>query len=81
MPSHSALPGEIKRHKLIKALKQLGFEIDTRGGDGSYYKITWPRTQKSITVPFRLPKQVLAYILKEIEIISGLTWEEIKNIL
>ncbi len=77
MPSYSNLPGEIKRKKFIKALKRLGFYIDKSGGDGSHYKITWPRTQKSVTIPSKLPKQVLAYVLKEIEQYSGISWEDI----
>ncbi len=51
MPSHSELPGEIKRKKLIKALARLGFEIDVCGGDGSHYKVIWPKTMKSVIIP------------------------------
>ncbi|PIZ96916.1 MAG: hypothetical protein COX80_00110 [Candidatus Magasanikbacteria bacterium CG_4_10_14_0_2_um_filter_33_14] len=79
MPSLSELPGEIKRKKFIKALRRLGFIIDRTGGNGSHCKITWPRTQKSITIQSKIRKDVLLYILKEIEQYSGVTWEEIKK--
>jgi len=78
MPSLSELPGEIKRKKLTKALIRLGFEIDKRGGDGSHYKITCPN-KKIITLPQKISKNVLYYILKEIESYSGITWNEIKD--
>ncbi|MBT4722943.1 addiction module toxin, HicA family [Candidatus Falkowbacteria bacterium] len=79
MPSLSELPGEIKRKKLAKALKRLGFIINKKGGDGSHIKIVWPSTQKCITLPEDLKKQTLYYILKEIENYSGITWEQIKE--
>lgn len=79
MPSRSELPGEIKRKRLTKALGRLGFLIDTSGGDGSHYKVTWPLTQKSVTIPSKLPKQVLQYVLKEIEQYSGVTWDQIRE--
>jgi len=73
MPSRSELPGEIKRRKFIKALRRLGFIVDTSGGDGSHIKITWPKTQKSLTIPSRVRKDVLRYTLKEIESCKGFT--------
>ncbi|MBU1029080.1 type II toxin-antitoxin system HicA family toxin [Patescibacteria group bacterium] len=79
MPSLSELPGEIKRKKLIKALRRLGFVIDLSGGDGSHCKVVWPKTQKAVILPQQMPKQVLLYVLKEIEQYSGVTWEQIKN--
>jgi len=79
MPSRSELPGDIKRKKLTKALKRLGFVIDKRGGDGSHYKIVWPKTQKSISIQSKLRKDVLQYVLKEIEDISGVTWKDIQK--
>lgn len=79
MPSLSELPGEIKRKKFIKALRRLGFVIDESGGDGSHYKITWPATQKSLTIPQKLPKQTLKYVLSEIEEYSGIAWDDIKK--
>lgn len=79
MPSRSELPGEIKTRKLLRALKRRGFEINQAGGKGSHVKITWPKTQKSVTVVQRIDKDVLYYLLKEIEEISGVTWEEIKR--
>ena len=79
MPSLSELPGEIKRKKFIRALQRLGFFIDKAGGDGSHYKAVWFRTQKSIIIQSKLRKDVLYYLLKEIEIVSGLKWEDIKK--
>lgn len=79
MPSLSELPGEVKRPRLLKALKRLGFSIDEKGGNGSHYKAVWPATQKSVTVPCHLPKHVLKYVLVEIERYSGLTWEDIRK--
>jgi len=78
MPSLSNLPGEIKRKKFIRALKRLGFIINETGGDGSHYKATW-KTQKSITIQSKLRKDVLCYLLKEIEQISNITWGDIKK--
>ncbi|MEK7103491.1 MAG: type II toxin-antitoxin system HicA family toxin [Patescibacteria group bacterium] len=79
MPSLSELPGEIKRKQFINALRRIGFVIDEIGGNGSHYKAVWPRTHKSVTIPAYLPKQVLKYILKEIESQSGITWEDIQK--
>jgi len=79
MPSLSELPGEIIRKKFTKALIRLGFIIDKKGGDGSHYKIIWPTTQKSITIQSKLRKDVLYYLLKEIEEVSDITWEDIKK--
>lgn len=79
MPSLSELPGEIKRKKFIRALQRLGFIIDRAGGDGSHYKAVWPKTQKSISIQAKLRKDVLYYLLKEIEQYSGVRWEEIKK--
>ena len=79
MPSLSELPGEIKRKKFTKALERLGFVIDKRGGDGSHFKATWPKTEKSIAIQSKLRKDVLYYLLKEIEQYSGITWEDIKK--
>lgn len=79
MPSHSSLPGEIKRHKFLKACCRLGFVIDRKGGDGSHFKIVWPKNNKMVTIPEDLPKQTLRYIIEEITQISGITWKEIKR--
>lgn len=62
----------------MNALRRLGFEINTLGGKGDHVKVLWPPTQKSITVTADLRKDVLYYLLKEIEAISGVTWEHIK---
>ena len=79
MPPLSQLPSDLSRKKFTKALARLGFLIDKTGGVGSHLKITWPRTQKSITVQKDLRKDVLYYVLKEIEEYSGMTWEQIKK--
>ena len=80
MPSLSELPGDLKRNKLTKALKRLGFEIDTIGGKGSHYKIICPN-QKTLTVQYNLDKKMLLVVLKEIEKYSGITWKQIKKYL
>lgn len=79
MPSLSDLPGEIKRKKFVKALTRLGFDINKKGGDGSHYKARWPKTEKFITIPSKLRKDVLYYVLREIEEYTGITWENIKK--
>jgi predicted RNA binding protein YcfA (HicA-like mRNA interferase family) len=78
MPSLNDLPGDLNRKKLSKALERLGFSISTKGGKGSHFKATHIKTQKSITIPSRLDKQVLKYVLKEIEECSGVTWEQLR---
>ncbi len=79
MPSLSELPGEISRKDFLKALRRLGFEIDMSGGNGSHVKVLWPPTQKSVTVQKQIRKDVLKYILREIESCSSVTWEQIKK--
>lgn len=79
MPSLSELPGHLNRKKFIRALQRLGFLVDRVGGKGSHVKVLWPPTQKSITIQTDLRKDVLSYILKEIEMQSGKTWEDIKK--
>lgn len=81
MPSLSELPSKIKRKKLARALECLGFEINTRGGKGSHIKVIYKETQKSITIPEDISKQVFCYLLKEIENYSNgkVTWEDIKK--
>lgn len=79
MPSLNELPGNLNRKKLAKALKRLGFGISTKGGKGSHIKATY-RNQKTITIPSSdLGKNILYYILKEIEEITGVTWDDIKK--
>ena len=63
----------------MKAQARLGFEIDETGGNGSHYKVTWPKNQKCITIQHKLNKMMLYVILKEIKKYSGITWEDIKN--
>ena len=78
MPSLSELPSNLKRKNLNKALSRLGFIIDMKGGAESHMKVTWPQTQKCITIQKDLRKDVLYYVLKEIEECSGITWDRIK---
>lgn len=79
MPSRSELPGDLSRKKLLKALRRLGFGINKVGGKGDHIKIIWPATQKSISIDSDIRKDVLYYLLKEIDVISGVTWEQIKQ--
>jgi predicted RNA binding protein YcfA (HicA-like mRNA interferase family) len=79
MPSRSELPGELSRKKFLNALRRLGFEINTVGGKGDHVKVVWPATQKSVTVIGDLRKDVLYYLLKEIEAISAVTWKQIRE--
>jgi hypothetical protein len=79
MPPRSELPGSIHRKAFLRALKRLGFEINEMGGDGSHCKVTWPKTQRCIIIQQRIDKDVLYYLLKEIEIHSGITWDQIKE--
>ncbi len=79
MPSLSELPGEIKRKKFAKALERLGFVINRTGGKDDHYKAIWPKNGKAFTIQCKLRKDVLYYFVKEIEQISGITWEDIKN--
>ena len=79
MPSLSELPSDLKRKRFIRALRRLGFIVDESGGNGSHYKATWPKTQKSITIQYEFRKDVLYEILKDIEGYSGITWEDIKK--
>ena len=83
MPSRSELPGEISKDKFLRALKRIGFESDPTGGKGSHIKVVWPPTQKSVTVIGDLRKDVLYYLLKEIEVVTlaKVTWEQIKDAL
>lgn len=82
MPPLSELLGSVSRKKLLHALERLGFIIDESGGKGSHIRVLWPQNNKSITIPFEaLPKQVLKYILHEIEINTNgsVTWDELKS--
>ncbi|MEK7516283.1 MAG: type II toxin-antitoxin system HicA family toxin [Patescibacteria group bacterium] len=79
MPSRSELPGSLSQKKFLNALRRLGFVIKPVGGKGDHIKILWPRTQKSVSVDTDLRKDVLYYLLKEIETISGITWGEIQK--
>ncbi len=81
MPSRSELPGQIPQKKFLRAVLRLGFQLNTVGGKGDHCKIIWPATQKSISVDTDLRKDVLYYLLKEIETISGVTWEQLKDCL
>lgn len=79
MPSLSELPDKLNRKKLTKALERLGFIISKKGGKGSHIKVTCVRTQKSITLPAKLNKNVLYYVIKEIERYGDVNWNDIKE--
>lgn len=79
MPSRSELPGELSRRKFLNALRRLGFEIRPLGGKGDHVKVLWPPTQKCVSVIGDVRKDVLYYLLKEIEEMSGVTWEMIQK--
>jgi hypothetical protein len=79
MPSRSELPGNLALKKFLNALCRLGFGVNTVGGKGDHIKIIWLKTGKSITVDTDLRKDVLYYLLKEIEEKTGVTWEEIQK--
>ncbi|PIS07456.1 hypothetical protein COT78_03545 [Candidatus Berkelbacteria bacterium CG10_big_fil_rev_8_21_14_0_10_43_13] len=74
MPSLSEIPDGINRTKFLKALGRLGFKVNTIGGKGSHVKVEY-KNGKTITVPDKIHKQTLYYILKEIESYSGVTWD------
>jgi predicted RNA binding protein YcfA (HicA-like mRNA interferase family) len=78
MPSLSELPN-INRKQLAKALERLGFLISKKGGKGDHFKATCSVTNKSITIPKFNNKNVLYYLIKEIEKISSVTWDDIKK--
>jgi predicted RNA binding protein YcfA (HicA-like mRNA interferase family) len=82
MPSLSELPSNFKRRKLTKALERLGYVISTKGGKGDHIKATCVKTQKCVILPDEnLSKQVLNYVIKEIEGYSDIKWEDIKKLL
>ncbi len=82
MPPLSSLPGHIKYNRFLRALARLGFIIDKTGGDGSHALAEY-KNHKSITIPYysKIPKEVLYYLLKEIEDITKgeVTWELINK--
>lgn len=79
MPLPKNIPGEMNRDQLVRALRRLGFLIDTEGGKGSHIKAAWQENQKSVTIPGKLHKNALRYTLKAIEEYSGITWEDIRE--
>lgn len=81
MPSRSDLPGHISRRKFLRALKRCGFSIHKTGGKGSHVKVIFTQNQKSITIPKDLRRDVLFYVLKQIEELTPVTWEDIKSYL
>jgi len=77
MCSHKIeLPSDFRQRKVLKAFKRLGFVIDKKGGKGSHCKIIWPETNKSITIPKRIDKCVMRYILKEVADRTGISQEQ-----
>lgn len=79
MPSLSQLPSDVTKERFLRALAKIGFDISKKGGKGSHYKATWPATQKSIIIQYDFRKDVLYKILKQVEAISGIYWEEIEK--
>lgn len=78
MPSLSELPDGANRSKFLRALRRLGFKIDTKGGKGSHCKAECPNG-KIVIIKASMRKDTLYYILKEIKEYSGITWDEIKK--
>lgn len=76
MPSRSELPSKLNRTSFCNALTRVGFRISTKGGKGSHFKATWSN-EKAITIPSRLDRDVLYYVVKEIEKQTGISWEMI----
>lgn len=72
------LPGDLDVKKLVRALVRLGFIINEKGGKGSHVKAIW-RNEKMVIVQRNLYKQALRHLIREIEEVSGVTWEEIKK--
>ncbi len=81
MPPRDELPGDLSQRKLINALIRLGFVLNETGGKGDHVKLIWQRTQKCVVVDRNIRKDVLRYLLKEIEKISGVTWSDIRDVL
>lgn len=81
MPPLSELPSDLSREKFITALRKNGFIIDSVGGKGSHIKVIWPKNNKEITIQKETRKDVLKYLLKNIEAMSGVTWDDIKKFL
>lgn len=79
MPSLSELPSDVTKERFVRALGKVGFEISKKGGKGSHYKAIWPASQKFVTIQYDFRKDVLYKILKQIETMSGISWEEIKE--
>lgn len=79
MPSRSELPGTLSRDKFLNALERCGFTINRAGGKGDHYKVIWPKTGKSVTVTNDLRRDVLYYLVKQLESISEVSWEDIKK--
>ncbi len=79
MPSRSELPGFLNAKKFLNALFRLGFRLNKIGGKGDHVKIIWPATGKSLTFDTDLRKDVLYYVLKEIEEKFDFSWEQIKE--
>ena len=73
------LPDGITRDRFLKALIRLGLDMSKIGGKGNHYRVTWPLTQKSITIQYGFRKDVLRRILKAINTISGQTWDDVRN--
>ncbi len=79
MPSRSELPGCLRSGKFLGALRRLGFLVNKVGGKGDHVKIIWLATGKSLSFDTDLRRDVLYYVLKEIEEKFSISWDDIKN--
>ena len=81
MPSRSELPGLIKKRRFVRALEKSGFVINKKGGKGGHFKAIY-KNEKTITLPSSdLRRDQLYYIVKAIESISDVTWDDLKKYL
>ncbi len=78
MSPHDKFPSDVAPERIIRALKRLGFVISTKGGKGSHVKATW-KNEKSITIQRNLHKAATRSLLQQIENISGVTSEQIRE--
>ena len=79
MPPLSELPSDLRREELVRAFIRLGFSVDYTGGKGSHCKLVWPRSGKAVTIMRKLHKHACKYVIEQAMLVSGLTWEQIKE--
>ena len=61
------LPSDISQKRLAKAFEKAGFILDVSGGKGGHYKLICPKTNKFITLQWKIWKLVLKDKLKQAE--------------